>query len=379
MLQRVKMIAVVTAFSLLIWMWAEAESVRITTVTTRLVFEAQGDDVAIRQIEPQSADTFRVRLEGTTAAIDEAERLLGRSLRLTPGVGGVPGQAGDHTLGTADLLRQNSELARTGVSVVFVEPSTVTVGVTKLAAVRLPVRADLSALGADGSAIADTIVPSEVTIHASSADVAKLEEGAFAVASLTPDDIAQLRDEGQQTVKVRVRPPAPLDKSDFTRIEPDTVRITLRLRKTIDRLQLPPVPVWITLPPTEGREWDVQVTEPLLRDVEVSGPTELIEQLKKRDLVAIAFVVLTTDDLQKGIDSKLAVFAPVSGTLLGTGAEAPGPTAESALLEQVAPLRFSAENRRVGLKIKRRNGTGPSSGAAPTLPPGDTETSGVLD
>jgi hypothetical protein len=242
----------------------------------------------------------------------------------------------------------------------------VTLTVVKLVDRELLVQADLTGIEVEGDA---TVLPSKVRVTMPEDEARKLPESTTAVAVIAPEDLGPGRDDGPRTVLAKVRLPAPLMQgpvAEFVTMSRDTVRVTLRVRKRVETLELATVPVWITLPPTEGTAWDVEVVEPFLRGVTVTGPKDLVQRIRSRELVAIAFVVLSSDELAAGIKSKPAVFAPVAADLIGApaGAEGAAPAVgEAALMEQVAPLKFSAENRRVELKIRRRASVG-------TTPPG---------
>lgn len=368
MLARLKTCGLVTLIAALIWLWAEAESLKAGSATTRVVF-VRTPDTAVRVTDSPSRETVtaRVRLEGSTSAIDEAQRLLASQVELTPGVGGVPGAPGG-TTNLLEALRESRELARTGVTIISVEPATVTLMVVKLVARDLPVQADLTGIDAEGEA---TVSPATVRVTMPEEEARKLPESTPAVAVIAPEDLGPGRDEGPRTVIAKVRLPSVLTQgaaAEFVTMPRDTVRVTLRVRKRVDSLELATVPVWITLPPTEGTAWDVEVVEPFLRGVTVMGPKDLVQRIRQHELVAIAFVVLSSDELAAGIKSKPAVFAPVAADLIGAGAGgergAPAGVGEAALMEQVAPLKFSAENRRVELKIRRRGSVGGGAGPA---------------
>lgn len=362
---RVKTVALVTLISVLIWVWAEAESLKTGTATTQVAF-VPAPDTAVRVDDPPGGGASvqaRVRMEGSTAAIDGAQRVLLRQVALTVGVDGVPGPPGG-TFSLEQALRQQRALRAAGVTIVSVEPATVRLTVAKIVPRDLPVVADLTGIDVEGE---PTVSPAEVRVMLPEELARTLPEGATATAVIDPEELGHLREEGPQAVQARVRLPAALAQgpgSEFVTLSRETVRVTLRLRQRVETLDLPTVPVWIMLPPTEGRSWDVDVMDPFLRGVKVTGPTDLVQRLRRRELVVVAFVALSSDELAAGIAAKTAVFAPVPAEVLGLpGAAGAGGAGEVALLEQGAPLRFTAESRRVELKIRRRNGG--DAGAAP--------------
>ena len=79
------------------------------------------------------------------------------------------------------------------------------------------------------------------------------------------------------------------------------------------------MPVWLVLPSTEGTGWDVEVLDKLLPGVSATGPQASIDRLERGDLVAIAFVTLSSDELERGVESKAAIVAAVQPGLIGLG------------------------------------------------------------
>lgn len=377
-----KTAGLVTLITMLIWLWAEAENLRRVTMTPRLQFPAVSGDLVVRVDDPGwRSDSVSVRLEGPTAAIDDAERILRSPLVVGPGAPGFPAEPGEHTLRIADLLRQVPELARIGVTITDAQPATVTVRVSRLITREFTVRPDLAGIEVEGEVV---VRPSTVTVTMPEAAAAAIGErgtvgggagGATAVAVIAENDRRQLRDDGAQTITAAVVLPEALSDFDPVTVAPEQVRVTLRVRKQQDEVVVPSVPVWITMPNTEGAGWDVRVLQPIIRNVTVRGPAAEIARVRNRELLPIAFVILSSDDLEDGVTSKLAFFAPVWASQIGAdGQPRSGPATtqpDAAVQEQVAPLLFSAADRRVPLEITRRssNGDGPRPGPVGPGPP----------
>src|SRR5215468_6213200 len=126
MWQRVKSLSLVTLIAVLIWVWAEAESLKTGSVTTRVVFQKTEMAVRIEDVGGAGGgggDTVqaRVRLEGSTLAIDEAQRILVNQVNLTVGADGVPGPPGG-TMSLVEALRNQRDLKSTGATIVSAEP-----------------------------------------------------------------------------------------------------------------------------------------------------------------------------------------------------------------------------------------------------------------
>jgi hypothetical protein len=76
----------------------------------------------------------------------------------------------------------------------------------------------------------------------------------------------------------------------------------------VDTVTVPSVPVWFSQPPTEGKRWNIELTDQFLRDVTFTGPSDAIAKIRARDIIPIAEIQLSSDDLEKGIETKEAVF-----------------------------------------------------------------------
>ncbi len=355
MWSRIKTILLVSFAAALIWVWAEAESLRSVPTRSQISFAASANnDLDVRS--DTFTDAVAVTIEGSTSAVAAAERALAR-VRFETGVGGIPNTPGDHPIDLQARLRERPEIDGLGVSIAAVDPPTVMLHIQALVERDLPVRADLGGIEAQGEV---TVAPATIKVRLLASQDAKLGDGAFATAVVSEADRERLRGPGPQTVTTQVRLPEELAGITPVRVTPDSVRLTFTPRALVEEYVIPSVPVWVSLPPTEGSRWDVEVKNPLVSNVTVRGPGDVIAELRDRRLVALAFVMLTSDELEAGIESKAAVFAPVPSELLSAGPNAvTPPRPDAAAFEGVAPLRFSADNRRVELKITRRATTSP--------------------
>jgi hypothetical protein len=357
MWSRIKNLALVSFAAALIWVWAEAESLRTVPTLSQITFAAPADGSLDVRVLESITEAVSVRMEGSTSAVDAAERAVAR-VRFEPGVGGIPSAPGEHPIDLQQALQARPEIGGLGVTIAAVDPPRVTLRIEQLVTRDLPVRADLAGIESQGEV---TVAPATVKVRMLASQAAKLTDSATALAVVNESDRDRLRGPGPQTVTTAVRLPDVLQGSGPLRVTPESVRLTFTPRALIEDYVIPSVPVWVTLPPTESARWDVEVTgSPFVLNVSVSGPADVIDELRSRRLVALAFVMLTSDELEAGILSKAAVFAPVPAELLSNGTDANAQTRpDAAAFEGVAPLRFSADNRRVQLKITRRTAPTP--------------------
>ncbi|MBC7835282.1 MAG: hypothetical protein H7Y88_09315 [Phycisphaerales bacterium] len=371
----IKTILLVTTVAMLIWIWAEAESLRTDQVEVRLSFVPEGNDLWVRSIDEKWDQSVQVRIEGSTAAIDDAQEILAKPLKLVLGRAGVPATAGDHPVDLREAIQQHAELKRVGVTVIGTDPASVPLRIVKLVDKQVPIRAELTGVQAEGETQISTPT---ITVRlpeplAKALDALPASERT-AAAVVTPDDLGDVTDEGLQAVRARIRLPASISAAEPVAISPETVIVTFRVRDTVQTLTLSSVPVWVSIPPIEGGKWDIHVVDSFITDVTASGSAELIAALKSGELRAVAFLVLSSDDLEAGIQSKRAVFAPVPASLVqavGENGAAGDLGSDAAIQEQVPPLKFSAAKRRVSLKITGRIPTDTSPDGPAVSPPGE--------
>jgi hypothetical protein len=342
----IKSILLASVVACLVWVWAEGESVATRPVTVGVLFpEDSGGPIVIRPEDPTWKGVVRVRLEGTTRAVDAAANALGAPRRLLPGSRGMPTEPGSHrVIDLREAVSDLTDLKAIGNVVAEVEPRQVVVNVVRMVARELPVRVEL---GAEVSIDGDPVpTPAVVLVRIPESAAALLGEGAQAVAQVDREELQRIRGDGPQTVTALVRPPASLAGLEPVLVVPDRVSVALRVKKKVETLTLPSVPVWVSLPPTEGTRWDVVVLDKFLSDVTLSGASEDIRRVRSGEAVVKAVVELTTDDLEKAVVSKQASF---------TGA----PPA----------LACSAANQAIRLKITKRPVPGENGAAGSPSPP----------
>lgn len=325
---------VVTLVSVLIWIVAEGESVSRERVETSIRLIDGDGGVMIRPLDPtQWNGRLLVALEGSTTEVSNLSDRLRETMNFRPGDPGVPTEPGRHVLDIAEILRGSRAFEGSGVTLVSVEPESVGVMVDRVTSLRLGVRVDVPEAASASSLVVD---PSEVAVQVPSLLADRFAGMQALVARLTPEQIAGL-EVGRRNVigDVPLELPADLAEHPFVRLEPDSVNVTVTLDSRQDSITLPNVPVQIRRPAFESELWVVTVNpeDHLLENVTVTGPSELIEQIRSGRLTIFATVVLTLDDRDAGIAQKDVIFTDL-------------PT----------PLAFDAPNTTVRLSIRRVNG-----------------------
>lgn len=304
MWQKFKTYGLVSLITVLIWTWAERESLTASTVDARIdVATGEKADLTTRVVEPQWKGSVRVNLRGSNASIDAASRVLSSTLRLTPGIGGVPGTSGEHVVDLREALRDHPDLRRLGVTIAGVEPPSCRIVVEELVKRTVPLRLQAPGAALEGE---PTFLVTSVEVQLPAAAAGRITEGTFAPAVVSTEVLSRLSDETAQVVQARISPPESLVGVTPVTMNPETVQVTLKLRARRETIILSEVPVYVALPPGAGGRWTVEAETPVIRNVVASGPREAIDVLRQNPGVARAVVTLTSEDLAKGIESAAA-------------------------------------------------------------------------
>ncbi|MBA4039857.1 MAG: hypothetical protein C0468_05985 [Planctomyces sp.] len=316
MRQRLQTVVITTVLTLLVWAWAEAESLLTSPATARLTFASPPDsDLLITVDQPGWEGTVRTVLSGPTAGIAPVQQRLLGVVQLQPGMVGVPAAPGRHPVNLRRALEALPEIARAGVTIDSTEPETVTVVVDRLETRTLDIQLQTPSLALRGVPV---ISPAQAAVTLPSATWARLGPRALVWAQLSGADIAQLTDDAPQTLSAALSLPGlpvlPRLGQVSARISPESAQVTLSLRSRSVTVRLESVPVWVSVPHTEAGRWRITVLDPFVRSVEASGPAEQVESLSQRVEGPRALLELTSDELERRVESKAVTFqSPVTG------------------------------------------------------------------
>ncbi|GMV27563.1 MAG: hypothetical protein AMXMBFR58_35940 [Phycisphaerae bacterium] len=332
----VRTFLIVTTITVLIWTFAEAESLTTRTLRTDLDFAIDPQTQRFIEVTEKNSWTGRVEavFEGSTASMGELESLLRRGLVVRPGSGSLPSEPGSYDIDLAQILRSIPEIDRLGVSVTKAEPPTVHIAIDTL------VTRDVQIVPVVLGAVVDGIVESKpgrakMTLPRSLAD--RLPADATVSATVSADAVEKLVPGRTETVPgVTLRPPAAMNGHPRVIIDPDRADVILKLKARTDVFTMPSVPVHIKIAVGEIGRWEVTVPDEdrFIRDVKISGPSDLVEQVRRGQIKITAVLSLSFDELERGIATKDVVFSEI-------------PT----------ELKFDADRTTVRLRIARRPST----------------------
>lgn len=331
-------LALTIVVTLLIWLYAEAESLTRVQQEVKVSFISPTGSTLVRPVDGWTG-LVRLSFEGAAAALARTPR----NFELVPGAIGVPADDGEHTVDLRVALRAHPAWAQSGVSLLAVEPPTARIRVRAMETVAdIEIRPDLGAIDLATPATIEPARASVVLPKAVADRLRALPEGPHLLAKPTAQAAQGLR-EGQATrVRARLALPSHLEDADAT-LTPREVDISVTVRARTTRAALPPVPVQTLLPPGDAGRFRITVGEEdrFLRDVSMQGPLDVIEAVQSRAWSVVAVVVLSTDDLEQRVTSKRTAFAILRDGIMtplppGVDAEASDTTIRLRI-EPVAP------------------------------------------
>ena len=332
---------IVTTVALAIWIVAEAESVRTEAFTPVVAIDPAGFAGSMARSNPARVWPSRVTItaEGSAAALDALGRVLESGVMLAPGRG-LRLEPGVYDLDLRDALGSLDSIAGTGATISGVDPASVSVQVSEQESITVPIE-----LVRDGLSLETdpAIRPDRVTITGPKQFIDLLGPTSRAVARVRADDLLRLIPGQSETITgVRVELPPEIPSHEFwgsSPLTPAVVDVTVVLRAQVRTLTIPSVSVLLAVAPVDYNDWDVVVPEQsrFLRDVVLTGPSDVIGQYERGERRVDAFVRLTYQDLEAGV---------AAGTITREAQIGPLPPGVGA----------ACEDARVELQVRAREG-----------------------
>lgn len=295
--KRIQDYLLVTLITALIWLYAEGRNVQTYAPPSpvRVQVDLPSDDLVVVR---QSPERFNMRFRGARSELDQVRRGLSSGVtleldRMEPGSMNVV---------MSEHLREARPIAGLSVNVTTVDPPTMELEIDRL--VEREVELSFSPEEVQVAPESLSINPPRVSVTLPEGRLEALGEADDLELAVEPAVPARLLPVGrQQTVRGRVRLPPELADDPHVSVEPQEVQLTFTIDTKDDAVTLPSVPVWIMAPPTDLENYRVTLEEGsrVLRDVRVSGPSELVESVRDGSLRVVATLRLSSDDLARSV------------------------------------------------------------------------------
>jgi hypothetical protein len=351
MLTQARSLLLIALVSVLIWLLAEAESLRTEQFRVELSFKATPETGRYIKADSEVPAAFNIRLQGSTARVDTLASQLRKTITLEPGMTGIPVDPGKHAINLLTVLRDLPIVRESGVSIADVEPAIVSVAVDNLITRDAKVRVVLPA----GALVDGTPEPTQPTARVRYPEAAgkDLPQELTVDAPIDPQALTGLPEGRRVTISnIRVELPESLRGAEGARVNPPTINAQITLRSRNSSFTIPSVPVHVRLAPTETGIWDITMPAEsrLLTDVQVSGPSDYIDQIRSEKVKPIAYIPLSFEELERAAASGEPIEKP------------------PVFIELPSQLKFETRQRTVKLTVKRRE---PSATPPTAAPPGN--------
>lgn len=314
MLSHLRTFGIVTLFALVLWVFAESESLGEFSGLTSVRFSSSQDRSRLIRADESFDGSITLELLGSKSALSRAESELSRGVELEPGMPAVPSIEGRHTVNLLEALREYPPLKRSGARVAAVSPQFVDVRVEELVTALTPIVAAFDGVEVVGEF---RFTPEKVEMTVPKALLTEPVDQLRVVATLDAARARRLPASGSVREEVTLSAPAGLSGLPGVSLAQTTAvaDFTIRARSASETLRS--VPVQVVLPPIEVGRWAVEVqSEDRFLSAEVTGSVEAIERLKSGAEALIALVVLSSDDLQGRVASKEASFVVLRGGVM---------------------------------------------------------------
>jgi len=317
-IRHIQNFGLVTLIAALIWLYAEGQDVNDVTRQLTVTFpDRVGQDVVVTPVDGELPLRVNVTFTGATAPLGQVQAGLGARgdvvLPIDPSR--LP-NAPQGPLALAPLLAQvhidprdpsSPTIAQLGVSVLNVDPADVLVNVIELVPVEVPVRFRPTGVQLGPSVRID---PSDVIIEVPRhiAEQYGASPDSFAIeAVVRPEQLANMPEGVAQTMTLNLRPAGILADIRHVRLQQRSADVTFTIERQKDSYVAPLVPVWLVAPPSELKRYNIELDQQnqVLRDVTITGPRDLIDQLREAggNVRVIARFEMTGDQFDRGVTS----------------------------------------------------------------------------
>ncbi|MEM1212047.1 MAG: hypothetical protein AAGI68_07080 [Planctomycetota bacterium] len=312
--EAIQTFVVVSIISVLVWVYAENENVKVypkESVLVRFVPPPREN----LSIEPQERQVL-VTIRGNTAQAQQFRELVkSQPIELT--VAHDPTNPNDptdarHTVLLGQRLAE-TDLARLGVNLLEIDPPSLELDVHRLVEVRVPIRiiaADLQT-PPDQPPVAE---PAEVRLTVP----AYLSDAATTLAASARLDKAPIDSTASgvsQRAVVNVEVPPTL-RSPLTTLHDKSVEVTFTIEKLTDTLTIPQRSVRIAYAPdlVPDRSPQLAPEDRTITDITLAGPKDAIDALGSPEALSqiTAVALLTSDHLNAAAAPSYAVEVPVT-------------------------------------------------------------------
>ncbi len=313
LLEKVQTYTIVTIIAVLIWLYSESENVKQREPLQYSVrFVAPPGQQLL--IDPVLKRQVSVTVRCATSQFAGLQRMQVRPIEVL--VTADP-DSPEQTVVLRDKFL-DSPIGDLGVSIVEIHPRTLDLRVERIEDTVIPIAMDSVVPDEIQLAAAPVVNPTEAVVQLPVSVVSGL--GSLKLeARVGPETLSRLEENVPHELTVPITLPDILRnrlRGYAPTIVPTNAAVTITVRKQTDTLSLTGVPILLTVPWEEMKRFTVELAggQRVLNDnVRLSGPSDVIDKIRKGEIKVWADLRLTVDELESKVTSKpLLISVPAS-------------------------------------------------------------------
>jgi len=296
----------VTIIALLVWLYAEGENVTNAERDIEVEFVPASNNLVVDDTESED-ERVSVLFRGNSGQLNDLKELLHEgAIQIEMNAG----EEARQQVTLRDRLADHPKIVEVGVSVLETRPETLNVTVERLVKLDIPV----TVVATGETQLRDvTVTPEKVSVRLPASTAEALGESPRAEARVTEALIEGLPVNQQHSLAgVAIVLPDLTTTSNVT-LTPAAADVTCTIKKLAKDLLLPAVSVRIVAPVAELARYDVQPAseeDQLVRDIKISGPNDLIDQIESRQVKVWADLQLQSEDLAQAVAKESVSIVP---------------------------------------------------------------------
>lgn len=301
---KVRTYLLVTIVAVLVWLFAEGESLRIYQSEIDVDLTSGSESRVLEIADGQGWNgRVRVHLEGSAANIDALRERLTRAVQLSAAAGQFEVDEGrEQTVELREALRRSNPFDASGVTIKQVEPRAVTIILDRLVDRPARVRVVTPERVGDAEVLAS---PAQATLRVPSRLIDTLPAEPEVVARLPADAIAgALPGQASRVGSVPLTLPDNLSGVRGIELIPQTVAVEFTLRTTTAWRTIDSVPVHIREPVEFRDHYRIDLadrSDAFLTNINITGPASLVNQLGSGGLQPIAEIELLPGAIEQAL------------------------------------------------------------------------------
>lgn len=316
--EKVETGVIVTVISVLVWLYAEGENV-LTFNNQRMQVQfvaPPGQDLAV---VPQGPVPILVSVRASAGEIDQFEEMIRKGpIRIEVEVD-PEADSPTQTLVLKEALLA-SKVGSLGVNILQTDPATRTVHAEPLVTRKLPV---VSGPTDVQFAEPPAFVPREVAVTLPRS-LARASKDNRVIARVDALNLSSYDVNTDTVATVPLEAPQAM-QGPWTTLAQPTAQMTFNIRKLTDTYRIPTVQLRINTDPLTLKDFEIGIAQSdmLLRDVRVTGPSDVVAAIRAGDARVWAELRPTRDQAERGVEALTPVIVAPEGVTFAPPAPVP--------------------------------------------------------